>query len=1029
MAIKATAQYTVSKIYEEYWIVLSNEAHVFRADANNTAIAGNTSIKIYGYQGDTQISTKVGTISGLPSAGMTATISSNNTTNTTITIAVTTALTSSIANNGILTIPITIGTKTINKTFSWSKAQQGAAGTDYWRSTSTINLSDTTTYSEDKWYPVTGTPLSTAAHNRILLSVALNSGTKPSWSTHTAGFSVELDLTVQGSGWGTTNAECIIFADTYNYCSVSPASFQQMTYSSTPVLFLRGGGKYFVKTDYTCTWTPRPDGYTWYSTDKTYSQTVSPSTTRPALNGRNVKGKDGTSITIKSSSITYQTSSSATKAPTGTWTTTIPETDTVNKYLWVKTTVTYSDGTITTTYSVSSTMDSIQVGGRNLLKNTESITLTARNTGGASDNFNFHLYEWTETPKASQQYTVSGYVEFVEGSSDKITIMKGYSPEMGQYNVSFDSQGYFEINWIYNKAPTTQTGILLYAGISGSTRGNGCVFKKVKMEKGNQATDWSPAPEDMATNDQLNTRIDGLDTKLNKDIDAKVNAATDKIINEDGIIDQRIKSTKIEINKETGERMRDLEAYTSRMLLTGNQFSVDISKAKGVNLIQNSVMKQHNERGGSGANSKSIKANFWWNKNLQKEGYLPNVYYGEDSISRTYTDSGNYFRFNFQQANNTTLDYIFSNSIDLKLNSSSIILAYKIKGQNLSSNATFFIGLVFYKKDNSASGLGSVSSANGIPTAYYIPLKEYKSKDLDNSFTQDYIYKTLPITREGTTTFEETLEVITDTDADGSIRKYVQLSATPAASSSNKVFILDPDAKKNVEKSASSDGKVYLDSTDDRLVITVRYYRDLVNFIPLSNPTAETVATKAAEIGPTEIGIFYNSSTKKIWAYNPFTGTYKETSNLFDNTVTDTNIDSVRVIIGVRASNTTAITGQVDISDLKVEYDNASTIWTQKEGEIYTKQYKMDEKGFSISSDTNTMFIDEQEIAAYKRKDGSTEELDTDNPVFQIKEDETILRQTTVYEQLNIENNNTTRNDAFVMKQQLVNNKWYFIFY
>ena len=89
----------------------------------------------------------------------------------------------------------------------------------------------------------------------------------------------------------------------------------------------------------------------------------------------------------------------------------------------------------------------------------------------------------------------------------------------------------------------------------------------------------------------------------------------------------------------------------------------------------------------------------------------------------------------------------------------------------------------------------------------------------------------------------------------------------------------------------------------------------------------------------------------------------------------------------------------------------------------------MDEKGFSISSDTNTMFIDEQEIAAYKRKDGSTEELDTDNPVFQIKEDETILRQTTVYEQLNIENNNTTRNDAFVMKQQLVNNKWYFIFY
>ena len=128
MAIKASAQYTISDVFEEYSVILSNDAHVFRADKDNKAIAGNTSIKIYGYQGSTQISTKVGTISGLPSAGMTATIANNNSTNTTITITVTTALTSSVANNGTLTIPITVGTKTINKVFSWSKAQTGATG-------------------------------------------------------------------------------------------------------------------------------------------------------------------------------------------------------------------------------------------------------------------------------------------------------------------------------------------------------------------------------------------------------------------------------------------------------------------------------------------------------------------------------------------------------------------------------------------------------------------------------------------------------------------------------------------------------------------------------------------------------------------------------------------------------------------------------------------------------------------------------------------------------------------------------------
>ena len=64
------------------------------------------------------------------------------------------------------------------------------------------------------------------------------------------------------------------------------------------------------------------------------------------------KGKDGTSIKIASKSVTYQTSTSGTTAPTGTWSTSVP---TVNngQYLWTKTTVQYSDGNKTEAYSVS----------------------------------------------------------------------------------------------------------------------------------------------------------------------------------------------------------------------------------------------------------------------------------------------------------------------------------------------------------------------------------------------------------------------------------------------------------------------------------------------------------------------------------------------------------------------------------------------------------------------------------------------------------------------------------------------------
>ena len=63
-------------------------------------------------------------------------------------------------------------------------------------------------------------------------------------------------------------------------------------------------------------------------------------------------GATGTSVTIQSTSTTYQSGTSGTTAPAGTWSTTIPSVSQGN-YLWTKTVVTYSDGNSTTSYSVS----------------------------------------------------------------------------------------------------------------------------------------------------------------------------------------------------------------------------------------------------------------------------------------------------------------------------------------------------------------------------------------------------------------------------------------------------------------------------------------------------------------------------------------------------------------------------------------------------------------------------------------------------------------------------------------------------
>lgn len=65
-----------------------------------------------------------------------------------------------------------------------------------------------------------------------------------------------------------------------------------------------------------------------------------------------IAGKDGTSVTIINKSITYQLSTSGTTIPTGTWQTS-PQTIPEGRYQWTKTSVTYSDGNKTESYSIS----------------------------------------------------------------------------------------------------------------------------------------------------------------------------------------------------------------------------------------------------------------------------------------------------------------------------------------------------------------------------------------------------------------------------------------------------------------------------------------------------------------------------------------------------------------------------------------------------------------------------------------------------------------------------------------------------
>lgn len=171
---------------------------------------------------------------------------------------------------------------------------QGPKGDNYWLKSEWIDLS-ASTYDVETWFPVVGSSIYNNGVQEIKVSVQLNSRTKPSWSTHEKGFSVDFHVQDQASGWGTTPAVCLKYIDTFSWtkattktANLSPVSYTQMLNASVPVLYLRGGGKYFVSTTYACSWSVKTTTYT------VAEQSVAPSVSaRPTPRGTYIKGEKG----------------------------------------------------------------------------------------------------------------------------------------------------------------------------------------------------------------------------------------------------------------------------------------------------------------------------------------------------------------------------------------------------------------------------------------------------------------------------------------------------------------------------------------------------------------------------------------------------------------------------------------------------------------------------------------------------------------------------------------------------------------
>lgn len=245
-------------------------------------------------------------------------------------------------------------------------------------------------------------------------------------------------------------------------------------------------------------------------------------------NGQN--GSDGRGV--KSTEVTYQIWKDGTSTPNGTWQTTVPDTTSDKPYLWTRTVITYTDNSKSTSYSVGSTLKGVNIGGRNLLLHSSMIGEKLKCDDTIFMNSVTSLEYETDglhliTPSSGNQNNGVGfaYNDFTKlgiNAGDTIAfslLVKGSSDDNDPFiNIIFQNDGEtwygenilmsleshftptdaFQKVYVAYTLPKNEnyTSKTMFLGVHGNQKSD-LYIKNLKLELGNIATDWTPAPEDV----------------------------------------------------------------------------------------------------------------------------------------------------------------------------------------------------------------------------------------------------------------------------------------------------------------------------------------------------------------------------------------------------------------------------------------------------------------------------------------------------------------------------------------------------
>ena len=507
---------------DAYTIILTNESNTFAGDVAN-AIAGSTTTQVLAYRGATSQTVKISSVNGKTAAitdtdtgiaGLKFRCSALSGTSPTITFTCTTAF---VSASGSIPIVLSVGDISFTKMFTYSIAFKGATGatggtgqtgpagvpaTSYWlvssasavqkTSTGTITVTPSTLTFTGKSQTGTATPTDYACRWIIAYSTdGTNYTDLYTSSANEASKSITVATTYKtirarmylAGGTATLLDEQIIpvvvDGTSASIVDITPSAYYFKSTTGKDGVFTpdyiyvypRLQNVTFGKWEYSI-----DGGVTWVAASGANGLTIS---TYSSIANTLRISKTSTLYTDTVTSISFRCVSSNTSV--------------------------YATVSIAKIYDVVD----LQIGGRNLLLNS--------GTPVTNSLYNIKNYTLSIPPVIGDQYTLTLKGTLGEGKTSFSAYNSGGSVSFGALKRIGTSDLYsLTFTWSNGGRTGLDTSVFIYAMTNAVTAES--TIEWIKLEKGNKATDWTPAPEDVNANiTSLGERVTKAEQKVTSD--------------------------------------------------------------------------------------------------------------------------------------------------------------------------------------------------------------------------------------------------------------------------------------------------------------------------------------------------------------------------------------------------------------------------------------------------------------------------------------------------------------------------------